>query len=153
MTRRYLEDLEAGRTFGGDTYEVAAEEMLDFSRKWDPRDIHLDEAAGVAAGYGGIIASGAYTMSIFTLLSLRARQGDGDHAILAGLGAEMGLSNPVRAGDTLRFVGKIADVRESKNRPDAGVVKTEASLVNQHGDTVYELKTATLVAKRPAGAA
>lgn len=149
MARRYLEDLEAGRTFGGETYDVAADEMLEFSRKWDPRDIHLDAAAGEAAGYGGIIASGAYTMSIFTLLSLRSRQADGDHAILAGLGAEMGLSNPVRAGDTLRFVGKIAEVRESKNRPDAGVVRTEASLVNQHGEIVYQLTTATLVAKRP----
>jgi acyl dehydratase len=149
VPRSYLEDLEEGSAFGGETYQVDADEMLAFSRKWDPRDIHVDDDAGQAAGYGGLIASGAYTTAIFTLLSLRAREKDGDHAVLAGLGAEIALSRPVRSGDTLRYAAKIVEVRESKNRPDAGVVKTEASLVNQKGETVYQLTTATLVAKRP----
>ncbi len=149
MTRRYLEDLEEGNSFGGETYDVCADEMLAFSRKWDPRDIHIDEAAGQAAGYGGIIASGAYTTAIFTLLSLRSRERDGDHAVLAGLGADIALSRPLRAGDTVRYAARIVEVRESKSRPDAGVVKTVASLVNQHGETVYQLTTATLVARRP----
>jgi acyl dehydratase len=150
VERRYLEDLHEGLRFGGETYTVPGDEMLAFARKWDPRDIHVDEAAGRAAGFGGIIASGAYTTAVFTLLSLRSRQRDGDHAVIAGLGAETRLARPVRAGDTLRYSAEILEARPSQGRPEAGVVKTRARLVNQDGDTVYETTTATLVERRPA---
>ncbi len=149
MSRRYLEDLEEGATLSGQSYAVDEDEMLAFSRKWDPRDIHVDEQAGRAAGYGGVIASGAYTTAIFTLLSVRSRNADGDHAVLAGLGSETKLSKPVRAGDTLRYESTIIGVRESRSRPDAGIVTSEAKLVNQKGETVYALTTNVLVAKRP----
>ncbi len=150
MSRRYLEDLEEGTTLEGQSYAVAADEMLAFSQKWDPRDIHLDDEAGRAAGYGGVIASGAYTTAIFTLLSVRSRNADGDHAVLAGLGSETRLTKPVRAGDTLRYESTIVGVRKSKSRPDAGIVTSEARLVNQKDETVYALTTNVLVARRPA---
>lgn len=150
MSRRYLEDLEVGTTLTGQSYDVDEAEMLDFSRKWDPRDIHLDEAAAREAGHGGIIASGAYTTAIFTLLSVRTRNADGDHAVIAGLGSETRLAKPVRAGDSLRYESTIVEVRESQSRPDAGIVKSEARLVNQRDETVYSLVTAVMVARRPA---
>jgi acyl dehydratase len=126
--------------------------MLAFARHWDPRPIHVDDEAAAAAGFGSAIASGAYTTAVFTLLSLRSRTKAGDHAILAGLGAEIRLPHPVRAGDTLRYDAEIVAKRPSESRPDAGVVHTLARITNQHGVLVYESKTATLVAKRAPGA-
>ena len=149
MARAYLEDLEVGSRFGGSQYTVAEAEMLEFSEKWDPRPIHLDAEAGVAAGFGGIIASGAYVDAIFTLLTMRARKASGDHAVIAAMGATKRLSNPVRAGDTLSYSGEITAKRESKSRPNAGVVHTLSRLTNQKGEVTLETETVTLVERRP----
>ena len=73
MPPKYLEDLKPGTSFGGLRYAVARDEMLEFARKWDPRPIHVDDEAGRAAGFGGAIASGAYTTAIFTRLALASR--------------------------------------------------------------------------------
>jgi acyl dehydratase len=148
VSRAYYEDIALGLRFGGETYRVERDEMLAFARKWDPRPIHVDDQAAAAAGFGSAIASGAYTTAIFTTLSLRSRTKAGDHAILAGLGAEIRLPHPVRAGDTLRYEAEIVAKRDSASRPDAGVIHTLARLVNQEGVVVYESKTATLVEKR-----
>jgi acyl dehydratase len=147
--RAYFEDLAVGHRFGGAAYEVSREEMLAFASKWDPRPIHIDDGAGRDAGFGGVIASGAYTTAIFTLLSMRSRREAGDHAVIAGLGAESRLREPVRPGDTLTYSGEIASKRESESRADAGIVRTRARLTNQTGAVVYECETATLVQRRP----
>jgi acyl dehydratase len=146
--RRYYEDLPVGFRFGGESYTVPRDEMIAFAEKWDPRPIHLDDAAGHEAGFGGVIASGAYTTAVFTQLSVRSRTKSGDQAILAGLGAKLRLRR-VRAGDTLTYSGEITDRRESKSLPHAGIVETHAVLTNQHGETAYESTTTTLVLKRP----
>ena len=151
MGKTYFEDLVIGIPFGGLRYEVPEEEMLEFARKWDPRDIHLDETAGRSAGYEGVIASGAYTTAIFTLLGMKSREADGDHAVIAGLGAQQRLPRPVRGGDVLEYHAEIKSKRESKSRPDAGVVETRAWLSNQRDETVFEATTVTLVSKRPTG--
>ena len=150
MSRSYYEDIPVGLRFGGESYRVDRDEMLDFARKWDPRPYHVDDAAGAAAGYGAAIASGAYTTAVFTLLAMRSRTKAGDQAVLAGLGAEIRLPHPVRAGDLLRYDAEIVAKRESKGRPDAGIIHTLARVTNQDGVLVYESKTATLVARRPA---
>jgi len=144
----FFEDLEVGATFGGERYAVEGDEMIDFARKWDPRPIHVDDAAGVEAGFGEAIASGAYTTAIYTLLTLRSREANGGHAVIAGLGSESKLPRPVRRGDVLEFRGQILNKRVSRGRPDAGVVETQGRLHNQDDEIVYESTTFTLVARR-----
>ncbi len=150
--RRYLEDLEVGARFGGETYAVEEAEMLDFAKKWDPRPLHLDPAAGVRAGFGGIIGSGAYLSAILTLLTMRARKRDGDHAVIAAMESKQRIPHPVRAGDVLRYDGEILEMRESKSRADAGIVHTRSRLINQEDAVVLEAETVTLVERRPAQA-
>jgi acyl dehydratase len=151
LPRKLFEDLEVGARFGGERYVVPEAEMIAFARKWDPRPIHVDDEAARAAGFGRAIASGAYTTAVFTLLAMRSRQADGEHAVIAGLGARMALPRPVRGGDELEYRAEITDKRTSRSRPDAGIVTTRARLYNQHDEVVYESTTATLVARREPG--
>ncbi len=147
--RAYFEDLEVGLRFGGDSYAVEHEEMLAFARKWDPQAMHVDVEAGEQAGFDGIIASGAYTTAIFTLLATRSRLKAGDHAVIAVMAVRNRLPHPVRAGDELTYRAEVSSRRESKSRPDAGVVTTIATLTNQRDQIVFESESVTLVARRP----
>lgn len=63
--RLWADDLEAGQVYRFGTHHVTEEELLDFARTWDPQDFHTDKAAAEAGAYGGLIASGLHTMSIY----------------------------------------------------------------------------------------
>jgi acyl dehydratase len=146
----YFEDLAIGQRFGGTTFTVDRDEMLEYARRWDPRPIHLDRGAAVASGFPDVIATGSFTTAIYTLMIMRAREADGNHATLAVVTVTNRLPNPLLAGDTVRFDAEIADKRESRSRPAAGVVTTTGTLTNQRDEVVFDSETVTLVHRRPA---
>jgi acyl dehydratase len=67
----------------------------------------------------------------------------------AGLGSpdidELRWLTPVRPGDRLLLRVTIAEARRSGRKPDRGLVSTVNELINQHGQTVMNLKAMTLV--------
>lgn len=97
---RYAEDLAAGDEFDLGAYRVDEPEMVDFARRWDPQTFHLIDSAASTAVFGGVIASGLYTMAVFQRLAVLAVYRD--WAIVAGRTIrEVELRRPVRAGDEL----------------------------------------------------
>jgi acyl dehydratase len=60
---------------------------------------------------------------------------------------------PVFHGDTIYARTRVLETRESKSKPDRGVVSVETTGYNQRGETVLTLRRRVLVPKRPAGAA
>src|SRR5699024_3226633 len=56
--------------------------------------------------------------------------------------------NPVKIGDTLRFVTVIVDKRSSKSRPDTGIVTFEHRAFNQKDQLVATTKRAGLMMKQ-----
>ncbi len=62
---------------------------------------------------------------------------------------ELSHPNPVFHGDTLRCTTTIAEKRESKSRPDAGIVLFEHRAINQRGEEVAYCKRSGLMKKRP----
>ena len=55
---------------------------------------------------------------------------------------------PVFQGDTIYGESEILEVRESRSRPDRGIVYMESRAFNQHGEKVVTLRRRFLVAKR-----
>ena len=147
----YLEDLEVGMRFGGQRFAVDREEMVAFAQQWDPRPIHLVDEAGAAAGFGGLIASGAYTSAILTRLTAEARKQAGDHAVIAALGSKQRLPHAVRPGDILEYSAEITGKRNSRSRSDAGVLETRSTLTNQDRVVVFEAESVVLVERRGPG--
>ena len=45
MNLRYAEDYNAGAVFDLGTYDVTLEEIIKFSRKYDPSPFHVDDQA------------------------------------------------------------------------------------------------------------
>ena len=62
MTRRYLEDFEAGQRFGGAArIRVEKDRIMAFAAEFDPQPFHLDEAAASGTVFRGLAASGWHT--------------------------------------------------------------------------------------------
>ena len=146
----YFEDLAVGRVLDFGSYHVEAEDMVAFARKWDALPIHLEADGGTAAPYGGLIASGEYTMAVKQYLLSRHPIGKG---VIGTLGYdEVRFPKPVRAGDTLHLAGECVEARASRSKPDRGVVKLRIRIANQMDEPVLTYTDIVLMARRPAQA-
>jgi acyl dehydratase len=61
---------------------------------------------------------------------------------------EITLPNPLFAGDTLYSESEVVDVRESRSRPEQGIVKVETRGYNQDGVVVIRYRRSVMVWKR-----
>jgi acyl dehydratase len=57
---------------------------------------------------------------------------------------------PVRPQDTVHVITRVAQTRESRSRPDAGIVTLAHDVINQDGTLVQSFKRTLLVLKRAA---
>jgi acyl dehydratase len=71
-------------------------------------------------------------------------------ANLGGLGIdELRFPAPVRPGDVLTGAVEVLEARPSPRKPDRGTMVVLGTLHNQHGELVFNLRSATRVARRP----
>jgi acyl dehydratase len=152
MTTIHLDDLAPGQVYPLGRRTLSRDEIVAFARDWDPQPFHLDEAAGEASIYGGLIASGWHTVCVFMRLFA-----DGLLNRAAALGSpgvdEVRWLRPVRPGDTLEARIEILEVRPSRSRPDRGTVRARCVLTNQDGDEVLSMHPVLLLRRRQTGAA
>jgi acyl dehydratase len=145
---RWFEDYEPGAVHEYGYATLSEDELLDFARKFDPQPMHIDPAYAAAGPFGGLIASGWHTAGL--MMRLLA---DNYLSKVAGLASpgidELRWPHPVRPGDVLRLRAEVVEARESRSKPDRGVVRTRASLLNQDDVVVMTMLAVNLVAKRP----
>ncbi len=145
---RYLEDINVGDTFEFGRYEVTAEEIIDYARRYDPQPIHMDDAAAREAGLGGLIASGWHSVGMYMRMLV-------DNVLVGGStmpspGAdELRWIKPVRPGDVLSLRGKALEARPSRSKPDRGIVRWSYEMINQDGETVMSLIAIAFAPRRP----
>jgi acyl dehydratase len=147
MTRLYFGDAEVGATNAAGPYRVSKEEIIQFAKQYDPVPSHIDEEAAARSVLGGLTASAAHTFAIFMSLTIKLQPGL--HG-LAGMGYdEIRLPNPVRPGDELYLEATVLEKRESKSKPDRGIVRNQIRLRNQRNEIVFQCISHLLVARRP----
>ncbi|MFD2422738.1 MaoC/PaaZ C-terminal domain-containing protein [Amycolatopsis pigmentata] len=109
---------------------------------------HTDPEAAARSQFGGLIASGWHVGGIFMRLFA-------DHylttvASLASPGLdELRWNAPVRPGDRLRLRTTTVETRLSRSKPDRGLVKTKAELINQHDAVPATIVAVNFIARRP----
>jgi acyl dehydratase len=147
----YFEDFEPGRVIEVGSRTLNEEEILAFTKQFDPQPFHVDPDAAAKSIYGGIIASGWHTCALMMRMMV-----DGFLSEAASMGSpgvdEIRWLRPVRAGDTLTVTSTVQDARPSASKPDRGVVNTMWEAKNQHGETVATVKGMGMFRKRPAQA-
>jgi acyl dehydratase len=107
--------------------------MLAFARRFDPQWYHVDEGLAAESAYGGLIASGFYTVSLF----MRAYV---DHLLSrAAADASPGLEElrwlaPVHAGDRLAVRLDVVGGKPSSARPGLGTVTLVGTMIRLDTD-------------------
>jgi acyl dehydratase len=142
-----FEDFQVGQEWVSAPHVVDRDDMLRFSRQFDPQPIHVDGDAGKAGPFGDIIGSGFMTMALAWRLWLDLGvQGDDG---LAGLGIEgLRWSRPLLAGSTVTAHVSIAEHRVT--RQGHGLITFEMRLRDQDDAEVVRFLTTGLHARREA---
>ena len=148
MAGLYLEDFAVGQTFGSGCVRVDAERIKSFAAEFDPQPFHLDEAAARDTIFRGLVASGwhaaALTMRLLVEGELKPAGG------IVGAGSDdFRWPRPVRPGDELHLESEVLEVRQSKSRPEQGLVKVRTTTLNQAGEPVQILVANLVVPRRP----
>ena len=65
MPDLHFEDFEPGQVYELGTRAVTESEIVAFAREWDPQPFHIDPEAAKESVFGGLIASGWHTGSMW----------------------------------------------------------------------------------------
>ena len=150
MAGRYFDEWQVGDTVThAVTRTVTETDNLLFSTlTHNPQPLHIDAEAAKESEFGQILVNSCLTFSLAVGVSVADTTLG---TLVANLGFdEVRLPKPVFLGDTLRFESEVVTLRESKSRPDAGIVTWEHRAINQRGETVCTMKRSAMIRKRPA---
>ena len=107
--------------------------------------LHFDEEYAKATEFGRCLVASPLTVAILVGMSVT----DVSQKAIANLGwREIRLPAPVFAGDTLYAESEVLEKRESKSRPEAGLVTVRTTGRNQGGTIVCTFERTILVARR-----
>jgi len=144
---RGFEDYVPGSVFEYGEVRVEEAEILEFARRFDPQDMHVDPSAAARGRFGGLIASGWHTGAM--MMRLLADNFLPKQASLASPGIdELRWLRPVRAGDVLRIRVTVLEATPSRSKPDRGMVRTLIEVLNQDDQVVMSLKPMNIIARR-----
>jgi acyl dehydratase len=144
---RYFEDYQVGAVYEYGYATLGEAEIVAFAQRFDPQPMHIDPQFAAAGPFGGLIASGWHTAGV--LMRMIADHYLSKVASLASPGIdELRWPAPVRPGDSLKLRTTIVEARISRSKPDRGLVRTHAELLNQHGSVVLSLVAMNLLLRR-----
>jgi acyl dehydratase len=150
--RRYFEDLTVGETFTSGTYEVTADEIIAFGRRYDPQAFHVDPQAARETVFGQLVASGSHTAAMTMRMFVDSEIGPSDGSLGAGVDALRWI-RPVVPGDVLRLRIEVLRLRRLRSNPDRGMVTLKIETRNAADEIVQTLELHTMVPRRNAGGA
>ena len=145
MAGRYFDEWTVGDTLSHEIRRTVTEtdNLLFTTMTHNPQPLHLDAVAAGESEFGRILVNGTFTFALMVGLSV------GDTTLgtlVANLGYdELRMPAPVFIGDTLRAETEVAELRESKSRPEAGIVTFRHRLLNQNDKVVCACLRSALI--------
>ena len=107
--------------------------------------VHFDHNYAAQTEFGKPLVDSTFTLALVTGQSVT----DVSQNVFANLGwDEVRLPAPVFEGDTIYSSSEVLEKRESKSRPNIGIVTVKTTGYNQDGKTVITFKRTLMVYKR-----
>lgn len=149
MSGLYFEDFEIGRVFEHPITRTVTEmdNVLFTCLTHNPQPLHLDAEFAKGTEFGRPLVNSLFTLGLMIGVSV------GDTTLGTTIG-NLGMTDvkfpaPVFHCDTLRSTTEVAAKRESKSRPDAGVVDFLHRCYNQKGQLVAECRRQAFMRRKP----
>ncbi|MDV3256796.1 MAG: MaoC family dehydratase [Sphingomonas sp.] len=149
MAGRYFDEWQVGDTINHSITRTVTEtdNVLVSALTHNPQPMHLDHETAAGSEFGKPLVNSVYTFGLMVGVSVA-------DTTLGTLVANLGYDklifpSPVFVGDTLRSESECIGVRESKSRPNAGIVTWEHRSFNQRGELVCKCSRSALLLKKP----
>ncbi len=149
MPGKYYEELSVGDTFHHQPSRTVTEtdNLLFSTLTHNPQPLHLDAEFAGDSIHGQILVNSIFTLGLAVGLSVA------DTTLGTTLG-NLGFDKttfpkPVFIGDTLTVRTKVIDKRESKSKPDRGIVTFEHTATNQRGEVVCSCVRGGMMMRQP----
>jgi acyl dehydratase len=145
----WFDELEVGQVFHHAIRRTVTEtdNILFSAMTHNPAQLHLDEEYMKGTPFGQRLVNSAFTLGLMVGISV------GDTTLgtaVANLGwDEVRFPSPLFHGDTVHVVTEVIELRESKSRPEAGIVTFRHLAFNQKDELVASCKRSGLQLKRP----
>ena len=150
MAGLYFDELSVGQVFRHALSRTIteADNVFFTSMTHNPALLHLDEEyCRNETEYGQRLVNSCLTLGLMVGISVA------DTTLgtaVANLGwDEVRFPKPLFHGDTIRVETEVIELRESRSRPDQGIVTFQHRAFNQHGDLVAHCKRSGLQRKKP----
>jgi acyl dehydratase len=150
MAGLWFDELVVGQIFEHPIRRTVTEtdNVLFTAMTHNPAQLHLDEEYMKGTDFGTRIVNSCFTLGLMVGISV-AETTLG--TAVANLGwDEVRFPKPLFHGDTVNVVTEVIELRDSKSRPDAGIVTFLHKAFNQHGVLVASCKRSGLQRKKPA---
>jgi len=146
-TGRVYEDFTVGDVY----HHPLGRTVLPVDNSWftlltqNMNPIHFDHAYAAQTEFGKPLVDSTFTLALVTGQSTI----DLSFNVMANLGwDEVRLPNPLFEGDTVYSKSEVMEARESKSRPNVGIVRVKTTGVKQDGTVVIEFFRTFMVYKR-----
>ena len=149
MPGLYFEEFTIGRTFEHEIRRTVTEmdNTLFCCMTHNPQPLHLDHHFAATTEWGKPLVNSIFTLGVVIGISVN------DTTVGTTIGnlgmTDVRFPKPVFHGDTLRAATEVVARRESKSRPDAGIVEFMHRGYNQRGELVAECRRQAFMRKRP----
>ena len=149
MAGLYFEELTVGRAFDHPWTRTVTEmdNVLFSSLTMNVQPLHLDEEFASKTEFGQRIVNSLFTLGLMIGITVA------DTTLGTTIGnlgmTDVKFPKPVFHGDTLKAHTKIISKRESKSRPNQGIVEFEHTMTNQRGEVVASCRRTGLMHCKP----
>jgi acyl dehydratase len=149
MAGLYYEEFSVGSVFEHEWTRTVTEmdNVLFSSLTMNVQPLHLDEEFASKTEFGQRIVNSLFTLGLMIGITVN------DTTLgttIANLGmTDVKFPKPVFHGDTLRVRTKVLGLRESKSRPDVGIVEFGHEALNQRGEIVAQCTRQAMMRKKP----
>ena len=148
MTGKYYDEFDVGAVYHHAVTRTITEmdNVLFTTLTMNVQPLHLDAEFGKRSLFGQRLVNSIFTLGLVVGISVA------DTTLGTTIGNlgfdQVEFPKPVFHGDTIRVETEVLDKRESKSRPNTGVVWFEHRGYNQRGELVCRAKRAGMVLKQ-----
>ena len=142
MAGLYYEQFSIGMEFQHSLTRTVTEmdNIMFCAMTHNPQPLHLDEEFAKTTFYGQRIVNSLFTLGLVVGITVA------DTTLRTTLGnlgmTDIRFKNPVHHGDTIHVITRIKEMRQSKSRPDSGIVTFEHIGYNQRDEEIaYCIRT------------